>query len=406
MRLRKTYEMANVLSVFAGGLLFLFALGAFNLPGYFFLLLTFVYLLLESRSVSFGMREIPLVLFSVSYFIAYTYYYDFEVKSLIVYLWGPWAAYLFGKYYVLHSGGERALRRLLTMITCGFFAHGVLNLIAYLRSGYYAQYAYQRLSVDFWRQDIVSVISTCLLLTFALSWAISSLFSACSIQKKLLCFAVLAVGTAEAAFFAYRSMILMIAILLVVRFVQWVKDAKVTSAKKAALICVLFLAAVLFSLAVYLNVHNIRTNLLSLKIVRRFISDERTSRLRAWVSFFTSGDWFLHPFGGQKMTSAVGGKWMHNLWLDIYNKAGAFPFWMFVIFTVTSLACVKRAVACLRARENAILADAVAYVVAGVMLICTLEPVIDANPYFFLAFLMILGGAAGAEALYKEQGAI
>lgn len=97
---------------------------------------------------------------------------------------------------------------------------------------------------------------------------------------------------------------------------------------------------------------------------------------------------------------------MHNLWLDIYNKAGAFPFWMFVIFTVTSLACVKRAVACLRARENAILAGAVAYVVAGVMLICTLEPVIDANPYFFLAFLMILGGAAGAEALYKEQGAI
>ena len=243
-------------------------------------------------------------------------------------------------------------------------------------------------------------------MTFALSWAISSLFSACSIQKKLLCFAVLAVGTAEAAFFAHRSMILMIAILLVVRFAQWVKDAKVTSAKKAALICVLFLAAVLFSLAVYLNVHNIRTNLLSLKIVRRFISDERTSRLRAWVSFFTSGDWFLHPFGGQKMTSAVGGKWMHNLWLDIYNKAGAFPFWMFVIFTVTSLACVKRAVACLRARENAILADAVAYVVAGVMLICTLEPVIDANPYFFLAFLMILGGAAGAEALYKEQGAI
>ena len=120
MRLRKTYETANVLSVFVGGLLFLFALGAFNLPGYFVLLLTFVYLLLESRSVSFGMREIPLVLFSVSYFIAYTYYYDFEVKSLIVYLWGPWAAYLFGKYYVLHSGGEWALRRLLTMIACGF----------------------------------------------------------------------------------------------------------------------------------------------------------------------------------------------------------------------------------------------------------------------------------------------
>lgn len=34
-------------------------------------------------------------------------------------------------------------------LTYGFLLHGVLNLFAYLRSDYYAQYAYQRVSVDF-----------------------------------------------------------------------------------------------------------------------------------------------------------------------------------------------------------------------------------------------------------------
>ena len=61
MRLRKTYETANVLSVFDGGLLFLFALGAFNLPGYFFLLLTFV---------SFGGRSaVHILLLSMENFV-------------------------------------------------------------------------------------------------------------------------------------------------------------------------------------------------------------------------------------------------------------------------------------------------------------------------------------------------
>lgn len=405
MRLRKTYEAASLLSAFAGGLLFLFALDAFHLSGYFFFLLTFGYLLLESRSVSVGIRELPIALFSVSYFIAYTCHYGFEGKSLIIYLWGPLAAYLFGKYSVVRGGGAQALGRLLTMIACGFFMHGVLNLAAYLHADVSAQYADQRLSVDFWRQDVVSVISTCLLLTFALSWAISALFSARSMPQKLLCFTVLMIGAAEAAFFAHRSMILILALLLVVRFVQWVKDAAVSSAKKAALICVLFLVTVLLFLAVSGDVYQIRTNLLSLKIVRRFLYEERTSRFRAWISFFTSGDWLLHPFGGQKMSSALGGKWMHNMWLDIYNKAGAFPFWMFVIFTVTGLGSVKRAAARLRACAHSALADAVVYMTAGAMMICMLEPVIDANPYFFLALLMILGGAAGAEALDPEEDA-
>ena len=35
----------------------------------------------------------------------------------------------------------------------------------------------------------------------------------------------------------------------------------------------------------------------------------------------------------------------------------------------------------------------------GAMLICMPEPVIDANPYFFFAILMLLGGIKGLECL-------
>lgn len=89
------------------------------------------------------------MLFSTSYFVIYTFNFGFAVKSLIIYLWGPWAAYLFGKWFVLSDNSDRSFQEMTNTLTFGFFLHGVLNLLAYLKSDYYAQYAYQRVSVDF-----------------------------------------------------------------------------------------------------------------------------------------------------------------------------------------------------------------------------------------------------------------
>lgn len=77
--------------------------------------------------------------------------------------------------------------------------------------------------------------------------------------------------------------------------------------------------------------------LLSLKIVRRLLYGDKSSRFKTWTSYLFSGDWLRYPFGGQKSEFAYHGEWVHNLWLDILNKVGLIPFVIAVIFTITSI---------------------------------------------------------------------
>ena len=71
------------------GLLFLFAIAFMNWTGYIFAVLTMGALLLWGRSLYVGKQDLILFLFSVTYFFFYTWHFGFEIRSIIVYLWGP-----------------------------------------------------------------------------------------------------------------------------------------------------------------------------------------------------------------------------------------------------------------------------------------------------------------------------
>ena len=116
-----------------------------------------------------------------------------------------------------------------------------------------------------------------------------------------------------------------------------------------------------------------------------------------------SGDWFRYPFGGQRSTFSYHGEWVHNLWLVILNKVGWIPFVFAVIFTVISIRSTYQTAAYMKRRQNSLLSNQIVSLGLGAMLICMPEPVIDANPYFFFAILMLLGGIKGLEMHMKEQ---
>ena len=95
---------------------------------------------------------------------------------------------------------------------------------------------------------------------------------------------------------------------------------------------------------------------------------------------------------------------MHNLWLDILNKVGLIPFVIAVIFTITSIWSVHDTAARMKGMGRSLLSNQIASLGMGAMLICMPEPVIDANPYFFFAILMLLGGIKGLEYLFCGRG--
>ena len=119
---------ANTITVVG---LFLFSIGAFNLPGQIFFALTLSYFIWKSKVIVFQKQELALLLFSASYFIIYTFHFGFAVKSIIIYLWGPWVAFLFGKWFVVSERDAHAFQVLTGTLTFGFFLHSALNLLAY-----------------------------------------------------------------------------------------------------------------------------------------------------------------------------------------------------------------------------------------------------------------------------------
>ena len=396
----KKAAAANTITVVG---LFLFSIGAFNLSGQVFFALTFFFFIWKSKIIVIQKQDIALLLFSVAYFIIYTFHFGFAVKSIIIYLWGPWAAYLFGKWFVISKHDTHAFQVLTGTLTLGFFLHSALNLLAYLRSGYYAQYAYQRVSVDFWRGDMVSVISTGLMLTFAVALSTAVIFSPCGFRKKIIALVLLLASIFEASFFAYRTMIFIIFVLIVFNLLRWLYDPSVQIKGKTVFIglAILVLAAVFAVL--FLNAFGSRDVLLSLKIVRRLLYDNKSSRFKTWSDYLSSGDWIRYPFGGQKSEFAYHGQWVHNLWLDILNKVGLFPFVIAAGFTVTSIRSACRTAVHAKRLHRSLLSNQIASLSLGAMLICMPEPVIDANPYFFFAILMLLGGINGLECLFCEN---
>lgn len=396
----KRTNAANIITAVG---MFLFSVGVFNLSGQIFFALTLYFFIWKSKTIVIEKQDIILLFFSASYFVIYTFNFGFAIKSLIIYLWGPWAAYLFGKWFILSNNSERAFQVMANTLTFGFFLHGVLNLFAYLKSDYYAQYAYQRVSVDFWRGDMVSVISTGLMFTFAVSLSSSILFSHCRFRKKLMALVVLLMCIFEASFFAYRTMIFIILVLVAFNLLRWLYDPTVQIRGKAFLIgFVLLFFAAIFAI-VFLNAFGIQDELLSLKIVRRLLYDDKSSRFKTWISYLFSGDWLRYPLGGQKSEFAYHGEWVHNLWLDILNKVGLIPFAIAVIFTVTSIRFVCGTAAHMKRMNHSLLSNQIASLGLGAFLICMPEPVIDANPYFFFAILMLLGGVKGMECLFCKK---
>ena len=396
----KRTNAANIITAVG---MFLFSVGAFNLSGQIFFALTLYFFIWKSKTIVIEKQDIILLFFSASYFVIYTFNFGFAIKSLIIYLWGPWAAYLFGKWFILSNNSERAFQVMANTLTFGFFLHGVLNLFAYLKSDYYAQYAYQRVSVDFWRGDMVSVISTGLMFTFAVSLSSSILFSHCRFRKKIMALVVLLMSIFEASFFAYRTMIFIILVLVAFNLLRWLYDPTVQIRGKAFLIgFVLLFFAAIFAI-VFLNAFGIQDELLSLKIVRRLLYDDKSSRFKTWISYLFSGDWLRYPLGGQKSEFAYHGEWVHNLWLDILNKVGLIPFAIAVIFTVTSIRFVCGTAAHMKRMNHSLLSNQIASLGLGAFLICMPEPVIDANPYFFFAILMLLGGVKGMECLFCKK---
>ena len=111
-------------------LFFLFGLGVWNRAGVCFLLLVAASFVLWK--VRFSPSEVLLLAFSLSYFVADMCDCGLSLRSCMLYLIGPWAAYRLGRCYALEAGSPRSFEALLAAPSLGMALHGLLNWLACL----------------------------------------------------------------------------------------------------------------------------------------------------------------------------------------------------------------------------------------------------------------------------------
>lgn len=361
-------------------LLFMFSVSIFNLAGYILPVLLLFYGVTKPNSKIVVSRSlIILFVFSVIYFVDYSLFWQITVRDVILYLIAPWGSYLFALNFIKESQDDHRLGKMVLILVSGLFAHGILNLYAFY-STYGFDYAF-RITVDFWRNEVISVTGCSLYYVPAMSISLGYLFFGEKRFIKAVSVLTLAVGILANVVYSNRTAVYLLSILLFVAIVTKMKQ-NLTSVR--GWVVFLAVAAVMFSITAF-DLFGIRTAIDGLEIVQRIKSNE-VGRVEVWTSFLSS-DWFLYPFGGDQVD--FGFNFAHNLWLDIIRTVGILPFIALCVFTIQSSAIIKKFSA---VKSNY---TYYVYLVAGMAISCFVEPIMEANPYYFITLVMIIGGMEG-----------
>lgn len=379
-----------------------FAVSLFNLAGYIFAAILVVTLACNLGHIRISTPELTLMAFSVFYFVVYSFHFPVGVEELILYLAGPWGAYLVGKQYVRRSRSDHAMMHLTVILAAGMCIHGLLNWVAMLRSDYMLTYAFQRLSVDFWRGTVVSVTVTGMFFSFATGLSIGALFSKTRKKIKLVAVITLVACLSATIFFANRTLLVVAAIMLVAYFAAMLLSARISATRKTLLIAGLVLLLILLVAAFVFNWFGLADKIMSLKIVQR-MEEEESGRLDVWKLFLEDNAFIKYPMGGGYIARSNGMGYLHNLWLDIYNSTGVLPFIAILVFTVLMFVRYVNFRKEMLRHDRVVECTCTTALLIATVLNCMVEPIIEANPYYFLIVLMFLGAMNGQTRNLEEQ---
>ena len=370
--------------------LFLFSISFANQSGVIIAGILTIYLLFHARwNVQIDIQLFLLFIFSIFYFLCYLAHWEIGVKEMVIFLITPWAGYFFGRDTVERSGNT-FLRKMILVLALGFYSHGILNLLSYLKIyGFNYQW---RIAYDFWQRKVISTTGCGLYYVPLVSMCVGALFDNVKLWEKALALLAIAGGVFASTIFSNRTLIYIIAILLFLGILRSIfLERKPVAVRYFHIVLLLFFGAMVLVIWKK-NIFGMREELLQLKIVERFLNS--SSRIPLWFDFLSKNP-FQYPFGGKNVPLLNGAKWVHNLWLDVLNDVGVIPF---LSLSVVSLLSVMSLV-----RFNLIHhlpldypLNACSFTILGIFLCSAVEPIFEANPYIFVILMICIGGMQGS----------
>lgn len=368
-------------------LLFLFAVDIFDLSGILIAGTICIAFLLYGEQFSFDKNVFLLLLFSVSYFICISMFEPISIQGIIKYFIAPWGSYLIG-YSVLKVDYRMTVNKFAFIVLAGFFIHGMLNFYSSVKIYGFNLSSNYRLAYDFWQDRDVSVT------TAALYYSPMAVYALCSLLhkggNKLLALVTLIPCLIVTMLYQNRTLIVVLGFLVFVRLIRYMLDAAVSTTKKILVMVGLLVVLMGVVVSWAFDVGGMRSFLSGTRLFERFTGEDQ-SRTDAWISFIL--DAWKYPFGiGDAPYYGDHFYYAHNLWLDVYRRAGVIPFVALVCFTVEAIRTGRKFLGMTGIRDKR---QIIVFTLLGIACISGVEPIIEANPYFFYLAIMIIGAMNG-----------
>ncbi|WP_417324741.1 hypothetical protein [Faecousia sp.] len=380
--------------------IFISSMDFLGIGGDFLAIFLLAYLILHIRHIVITQQAILLALFSIFYFIFYSYHNSFVFADLLKYLVMPWACYLVGSHFIRNSPNRNLLLLMIISISAGFFLHGTLNVVSY-QFFHRVDERYARLAYDFWHKDYLSVTAQGLLFLFPTAISICLLFFG-NRKWTIPSLLVLSISLYNAIQQAYRAFFFVSGLLIVGILIYILFTAKISLRRRLHII----LGAVILFLIVLIvwqaDIAHLKSTFVSTRLYRRITQGDLLNaggRINIWKSFFDN--WLRYPFGSNNQFVLYGGQtYAHNFWLDIYRVAGILPFIFSISATIDEIIILFRFG---RLHTDRSISPIAFCFTSAAIINFMVEPIYIANPYIYYFFLMIQGGINGAMHQSKSE---
>lgn len=380
--------------------IFISSMDFLGIGGNFLSIFLLAYLILHIRQIVITQQAILLALFSIFYFIFYSYHNSFVFADLLKYLVMPWACYLVGSHFIRNSPNRNLLLLMIISISAGFFLHGTLNVVSY-QFFHRVDERYARLSYDFWHKDYLSVTAQGLLFLFPTAISICLLFFG-NRKWTIPSLLVLSISLYNAIQQAYRAFFFVSGLLLVGILIYILSTAKISLERRLHIILRVVILFLIILIVWEADIAHLKSTFVSTRLYRRITQGDLLNaggRIDIWKSFFDN--WLHYPFGSNNQFVLYGGQtYVHNFWLDIYRVAGMLPFIFSILATIDEIIILFRYV---KLHTDTTITPITFCFTFAAIINFMVEPIYIANPYIYYFFLIIQGGIYGAMQRSKSE---
>lgn len=373
-------------------LLFMFSFGVGNFEKYFLLVIFGIYLYIVFYCAKGHLciyrksPVVPLAFWGLLYLLMFSLDGNDVISGLFYYLVGPVLFWLIGRD-ISTENDEKANLGIILMVSTGLLLHGIVNIGASISGGYFKYNA--EYILDVWSGRTVSRTIVGMYMTPFVCAAIPLVFlweKTLNIFIRIGLVIGVVIALASTVYVGNRSLLIITAVSLLFSVLYGMK----VSRQKAKTLIGIILGVFLVSIVVISSLDEISNFVANSFLGKRnvsFLDDGRWSAYRyVFTNFF---DYIFGWISSRTGVAGVGLAWAHNIWIDVFIYAGIIPALIFLVFSIKVLANNMKIL-----KRNSFWGSSrlIALIMTiGVFLNWAVEPVLDANPYFFALCCFVFG---------------